>query len=396
MGTEILLTTLSLFTFLRPGGSSPVRVLADFIARAQAIADTVERQYAVEEFLRDALRGGTPLIQDSTVSFISTGPASSVRVASDLNGWNPQADTMKQLRGTDFRYFSAVVPAAARFEYKFIVDSTWVLDPLNPRRVSGGYGPNSEVWMPSYRPPADVTVRLRVPRGTLDTIRIRSAILGRTHTVTVYRPPGYAASSAAAPVLYVLDGGEYLSLGVMNVVLDNLIADRAITPPVCIFLDPRTNPADSRTSMRMGDYAMSDSFLTSLITEIRPFIMKRYRCSGNPAQTGIMGASLGGLAAVHAAFERPEVFGFCAAQSPSFWWDNARLLTRIENSPSRPFAVYIDTGTIRDAQDAARRARDLFAARGYRLHYEEHPEGHNWVNWRARIGSILRFFSGTP
>jgi len=57
--------------------------------------------------------------------------------------------------------------------------------------------------------------------------------------------------------------------------------------------------------------------------------------------------------------------------------------------------MYIDTGTIRDAQTHARIMRDTVRAKGYRLHYEEHPEGHNWANWRARIGAFLTFFSET-
>lgn len=35
---------------------------------------------------------------------------------------------------------------------------------------------------------------------------------------------------------------------------------------------------------------------------------------------GIMGFSLGGLMACHAAWTRPEIFGFASCQSPSFWW----------------------------------------------------------------------------
>ena len=35
---------------------------------------------------------------------------------------------------------------------------------------------------------------------------------------------------------------------------------------------------------------------------------------------GVMGYSLGGLMACHAAWTRPDVFGFAACQSPSLWW----------------------------------------------------------------------------
>lgn len=368
--------------------------LAELLVRMQAISDPLERGKAVDAFLRDVRLHGAPIMDDSVASFVYSGPGARVRIASDLNAWKPDADTLAHLPGTDLFYVSLRADPAARFEYKFVVDSAWILDPLNPRRAMGGYGPNSEVCMPLYRPPEEIAVRPLVPHGTLDTLLFRSRILRRTMPITVYRPPGDAAAHPPSPVLYVLDGGEYLSLAQMNVVLDNLIDDGAITPPVCVFLDPRTNPADPQTSMRMTDYMMSDSFVAVLVGEIRPFLQGKYRMTGSAASTGIMGASLGGLAAIHAAFARPDVFGLCAAQSPSLWLQDARMLTRLQREPVMPIRFHIDTGTMRDAQEESRRARDILAGRGYALQYEEHPEGHNWFNWRARLGTILRYFWG--
>ena len=397
MGLRIVVVAVSLFSFLHAGTLRrvpPAGTLAGFIARTEAIADTGERRKAAAAFMEEVRQSGGPLTEDSTVSFVFEGRASRVSVASDLNGWNPRADTLKRLRGTEFFYVSLRAEPAARFEYKLIVDSTWILDPVNSRQAMGGYGPNSEVTMPLYRPPQEIIARTGVPRGTLDTLLFRSTLLGRAHPLIVYLPPRYASTGAPHPVLFVLDGGEYLGLGLMNVVLDNLIADDAIEPPVCVFLDPRTNPGNPQTSTRMKDYTMSDSFVAALVTEIRPFLLQKYRITGEAARTGIMGASLGGLAALHASFERPDVFGLCAAQSGALWWQESRLLRRIEQEPVKPFRVYLDTGTMRDAQDESRRARAILTARGYQLHYEEHPEGHNWFNWRARIGSILRYFWG--
>jgi enterochelin esterase-like enzyme len=38
--------------------------------------------------------------------------------------------------------------------------------------------------------------------------------------------------------------------------------------------------------------------------------------------------------------------------------------------------------------------KSILLEKGYTLHYEEHPESHNWVNWRARISHILMYFWG--
>jgi len=368
----------------------------DFIARTEAMPDTASRRIAVDDFAARAAAYGRPIINDSTVSFFHLGRASRVSVPGDLNGWNPAADTMHRIEGTDFFYLSMTVDTAARFEYKLAVDSTWVLDPYNPQQSMGGFGPNSEVRMPGYTPPRDIAPREGISHGSVDTLSFRSRILHSTHPVLVYTPAGYRHSRRSLPVIYVANGGEYLSLALMKNVLDNLIAEGRIMPVVGVFLVPRTDINDPRTSTAMKDYAMSDDFVRSLVTELRPRLMREYRLRKDPAQTAIMGSSLGGLIATYAAFTRPDVFGLCAAQSPAYWLEGARMITTVEHSPRKDFRMYLDTGTFHDAEQHARPMRDAMRSKGYLLHYEEHPEGHSWANWRARLGTILAFFWGIP
>jgi enterochelin esterase-like enzyme len=365
---------------------------AHFIARVHALPSGSLRTAAIQAFVD---RSSGPVTEDSSVSLYYQGTTRRVGVPGDLNGWNPAADTMDRIEGTDFFYLSKTLQPAARFEYKFVVDSSWILDPANPLQATGGFGPNSEVRMPAYRSPADIEPRPATPKGTIDSLAIPSATLGVSVPLYVYQPVGYGTSRTEYPVIIVIDGGEYLSLGLMNVVMDNLIADGRMRPVLGVFLDPRTDPADSRTSRRMTDYAMSDDFVRFLADELHPWLRGRYRMLNDPGETAVAGASLGALQATYAAFTRPDVFGLCAAQSPAYWWKESRLITLIASAPRRPFRVYMDTGTIQDAQEKARVMRETMRTKGYPLHYEEHPESHNWANWRARIGTFLTHFWGT-
>ncbi len=165
----------------------------------------------------------------------------------------------------------------------------------------------------------------------MDTLSIRCKTLGRTHPVFVYRPHGFARTRSQFPVIFVTDGGEYLSLGLMHNVLDNLIAEKRIRPIVAVFIDPRTDIGNSGTSRRMTDYAMSDTFVTFLINDVRSRLLKEYRLTSDPGETAIMGASLGGLIATYAAYSRPEVFGLCAAQSPSYWFNGGAVIRLIRD-----------------------------------------------------------------
>ncbi len=366
-----------------------------FYNRVIATKDSAERSEIVSAFLDSVKATGRAVLEDSTVHFLFQGKAERVSVPGDLNGWDPKGDTMTRIPRTNLFHLAKDVAFAARFEYKIVADSVWMLDPLNQQQAIGGYGANSEIWMPGYTPPPEIEPRQNISHGRIDTMKVRSKLLGRIHTAFVYTPPGYSDTKHMYPSIYVMDGGEYLSLALMNNVLDNLIADERIEPVVAIFLDPRTDIRDSKTSMRMQDYTMSDSFVNFMIRELRPRVMMRFRVSNDSAKIGIMGASLGGLIATYAGFTRPERFGLVAAQSPSYWWNQDSMITLIKDGPRKNVKFYIDTGTIRDARDESRRMVDALEAKGYALHYREYPEGHNWVNWRARLDDILEYFWGT-
>lgn len=366
----------------------------DFLARLDTEKDSASKRTLVDAYVTRVKNLGRPVIEDTTVYFMYVGNARHVGMASDLNGWSDSSDTMKRIEGTDFFYLPKTIDEAARFEYKLVVDSTWILDPLNKQQAFGGYGPNSEIWMPHYSPPKEIEFRQDIPHGTVDTLTFGGKLLGRSHPVYIYTPPGYKQSRKRSPCIYVTDGGEYISLALMLNVLDNLLADKRIEPVVGIFVDPRTDGRDARTSTRMFDYSMSDTFVNAIITELRPRLLKQYRLATTPEQTAIMGASLGGLISTYAAYTHPEIFGLCGSQSPAFWWKERGIFKLIEGGPKKQIKFYIDTGTIRDARVEASQMRDLLLAKGYEVKYGEYPEGHNWVNWRARLSDMLTYFWG--
>jgi enterochelin esterase family protein len=378
---------------------SPLRAIgerfSDFLARIQTEADSATRSAQIKAFVERLNQYGKPYIEADTIHFLYQGKGRRIGIPSDLNGWNPTIDTMTRIPGTNLFHLAKVVDEAARFEYKLAVDSTWILDPLNRQQAIGGYGPNSEIWMPTYSPPREIEYRSDISHGTVDTFAMKSKLLKRTHPVFVYTPPGYRNSKQLYPSIYVTDGGEYITLALMLNVLDNLIAERRIRPIIAIFIDPRTDIRDSRTSKRMLDYSMSDTFVNFMITEVRAKMVRQYRLDIDPTRTAIMGASLGGLIATYAAYTRPDVFGLCAAQSPAYQWKNRGMIQMISDGQKKPIKIYLDTGTIRDAQDEARRMKAILEEKDYPLHYAEYPEAHNWVNWRARIDDILTYFWGT-
>lgn len=332
-----------------------------------------------------------PVTDDSTVTFLYEGDARAAAVPSDLNGWDPGAGPMTKLPGTRLFFRTETLPPDGRLEYKLWVDSAWMLDPRNRRTAAGGYGENSDVWMPQYVQSLAAQYTPGIRRGRIDTLQIRSRALGRVYPVYVYTAPG-RAPKRPRPVLYVTDGGDYLALGRLNTILDNLLAARKIAPLVAVFIDPHAvEPAGPR-DYRMTDYAASDPYLDFLEHDVAPLIERRYHGSALPEQRLIMGVSMGGIEATYAVLRRPEFVRNCAAQSPAYYQADSAVIRLSASLDAKGRRVYIDAGTVRDTEAEATLVAGQMRARGAEVAFTAYHEGHNWTNWRARLPLILTTF----
>lgn len=78
------------------------------------------------------------------VTFEFAAPdAGEVSVAGAFNAWDPQANPLAKGEDGVFRATVEIAPGA--YEYKFVVDGTWVEDPANPDAVPDPYGGKNSV-----------------------------------------------------------------------------------------------------------------------------------------------------------------------------------------------------------------------------------------------------------
>jgi len=366
----------------------PAQSFDEFLSKVAHAEDSAAAARLVNEYM-----GGrnAPVVEKDQVHFLYRGRAEHVAVPSELNRWNPSAGMMNKIDGTDLFFRSESLPPNGRVEYKIWVDSAWMLDPLNQRTSPGGFGANSDVWMPGYRPSPLITEAPGVPHGAIDTLWIESAALRRKHPVFIYTPPGIT-SGTKYPSIVVTDGADYLGFGRMNLVLDNLIAAGKIRPIIGIFVDPRTDLNDNSTNHRMNDYAASDEFLEFLEKEVVPKVASRYPVSPSAKERVILGASMGGLIATYAGLKRPEFFPNCAAQSPAYIQADSAVMKTVEALPRVSLRVFMQTGLLNDTQPEAKHVATLLRKKGATVRYEEFPEGHNWKNWGSHLPKILEHF----
>lgn len=367
---------------------SPDVVFFDqFLDRINSTPDSLN-QVLVDSFIQTIQEDtlfGYPFIQDQVAVYLFQGGpyTNNLYVPGDHNGWDAYADRMVHIEGSNLYYLRKVYPADSRLDYKFIVNGNWILDPRNPRRVTGGYGPNSELVMPDYVDPEEIKYHPDIAHGTLQSFSFTSQIKNNTRMVRVYLPPEYSETEDPYPVLYVHDGSEYVNLAFMENVLDYCINRDIVNPLVCVFVDPVN---------RNSEYWFDRSLITMFVDELMPHIDTTYNISSNKDETGIMGTSLGGVTSFLFTHERSDVFGFAGCMSSALYINNYEMIDLIEANPLVDVDYYFDVGTFESLLNQNRTMRNALASKGYSFSYREYNDAHSWGNWRSHIDDLLRSF----
>ncbi|RPH95858.1 MAG: hypothetical protein EHM72_14755 [Calditrichaeota bacterium] len=321
---------------------------------------------------------------DSTAWFFWRGNADSVKVAGDWSDWRPLP--LKRLDSEGMWFRREVFPSDARLDYKFIInDHEWILDPLNPLISQGGFGPNSELTMPHYIRPAELLSSPSVRQGVvLDTI-LTSTILQQERRIQIYLPADKKPLGSPRALAIFLDGSEFLNLASANTVLDNLIAAQKICPIVAAFETPHD---------RMAEYTSKpgEAFEHYFIDELVPFVLQCAQVSIDPQNRAVIGVSLSAAYATQLVCRNPHLFGGCAAMSPAYWFDNARVYHLVKNSSLTDVRFYLDRGVFEGRSIAfADSMKEALQNQGYLFDWHVWHEGHSWGSWRAHLKHALQF-----
>ena len=247
-------------------------------------------------------------------------------------------------------------------------------------------------------------------------------------TVDVWLPGGTAGQDAAPrPVLYMHDGQNLFDpvlsyAGVdwgMDLAAARLVQQGEIpAAPIIVgiwnseqrwreympekaFDTPFGKANRQRLLEPAGAPPISDRYLKFMVTELKPFIDSVYRTLPGPAQTFVMGSSMGGLISLYAALEYPQVFGGAGCISSHWPAGESALIQYVQTALPAPGSLrfYFDYGT--ETIDASyepyqRQVDAIFEAKGY-------PSGWDWLTmkfegadhsetaWRKRVHLPLKF-----
>ena len=357
-----------------------------FLNRINSLPEA-QRQAVADSFMNSGI--SVPFIENDTiVHFLYSANAQSVAMAGDATGWNPN-QPFTNISGCNFWYLTTNYENDARLDYKLVINTTnWILDPKNPNTCSGGYGPNSELRMPGYVVPPEISYYNTIPHGTIKDTTFHSNILGNNRQVRVYLPPGYPSGSNAYPVILFHDGPEYITLCNANNIFDYLISEHLMVPAIGVFVPPVD---------RTAEYAGSkiDKFTEFITSELMPVIDAKYKTSKDPSNRAIAGASDGGNISLYIGMKHPEQFGKIAAQSS----DVITVISETFSSgPKLNLSFYLDIGTYDIAQliPMVHNFKDILQNKGYIYQFRQWNEGHSWGNWKGHLRlPLMQFFPWT-
>ena len=250
--------------------------------------------------------------------------------------------------------------------------------------------------------------------GAIAVLRdVHSPELHNHRDVYVYLPPSYGlgAPDARFPVIYMHDGQNLFDpalsfSGAWRVDLAMQTAARlgyeAIVVGVSNTGGSRIDEYSPFFDERVGGGGTADRYVDFLLHTLKPVVDAQFRTRPEPAATGILGSSMGGLVSAYAFFRAPHAFTMCGIMSPALWFANRAILPYIEAADAPRGRIWLDVGTAEGARTVhnVRLLRDVLQRKGY-------PDGHtlrtviaaggahNEAAWGRRLKKAIPFLLGS-
>jgi enterochelin esterase family protein len=332
----------------------------------------------------------TPLVHGDLTTFVHLGVADRVEVRHFMARF-PAVPAMRKV-AAGLHEVTVRLPNRCRVEYKLVAHTGEMthehLDPANPRRATDPFGANSVAFGPGYATPWWAKPSA-TPGGEVRRGYVASRADGHRRLVHWYHPP---APGRRMPLLVVHDGSDFVDHAGIVGVLDNLIVAGAIPPLVAALVDAKDRLAEYVDDVRHAEF----------VAEVVASGVRRHGADPDPDNHVYMGASLGGVAALAAAWRGASIGGlvllsgsFVTAlggpmqRGPQFS-PVIDFMKRFTVDSGRPAdRIYQACGEYEGLVPDNRVFTPVLEATGAEVVYEEAPDGHHWHNWRDRLGAAL-------
>jgi predicted alpha/beta superfamily hydrolase len=202
--------------------------------------------------------------------------------------------------------------------------------------------------------------------GVLEITPFTSKIFHNTRMLRVWLPANYGSPRNAHrsyPVLYLQDGQNLFDEATSDAgewhvdeTVDHLVGGFKIPPMMVVGIDypgenrsseylPYSDPHHTQYDVPVPKELRGKDYAAFLLTEVMPFIEKRYRVSRGATNTGIGGASYGAVISLYTVMQHPGIFGHLLLESPVLGVGDGQLLKNAETAKQPPQRMYVAMGT---------------------------------------------------
>ncbi len=344
-----------------------------------------------------------PLVNGRDITFVYRGAADAVYLRCWISGLDT-SQGLQPLKDTDLWAVTIDLPEGSRIEYKLELQRNGnrelIIDPLNPVLAHDPFGANSVCQGAGYVRPIWTFPDQHARSGSLEVARVPSKAFGESRDIQVYLPARFRRNRRY-PLLVVHDGIDYLRYADLKAVLDNLIQALEI---------PELVVALTESPDRLREYAGDDRHANFIAQDLLPFMASNYPLADDPRSRGLLGASFGGVAALHSAWRHPGVFGRLLLQSGSFAFSDfgrhqrsavfdpvVKFINEFRETPGCPAdRIYMSCGIYESLIYENRSLVPRLQQAGCEVQFEEARDAHNWENWRDRLRNGLSWLFPGP
>jgi predicted alpha/beta superfamily hydrolase len=202
--------------------------------------------------------------------------------------------------------------------------------------------------------------------GVLEITPFTSKIFHNTRMLRVWLPANYGSpfnAHRSYPVLYMQDAQNLFDEATSDAgewhvdeTVDHLVGSFKIPPMIVVGIDypgqersseylPYYDPHHKQYDVPVPKELRGKDYTAFLLTEVMPFIEKKYRVSRGAANTGIGGASYGAVISLYTALQHPGIFGHVLLESPVLGVGNGQLLKDAEQAKQLPQKMFVAMGT---------------------------------------------------
>lgn len=350
------------------------------------------------------------VLADGRVTFRLLAPnATEVMVQGN---WTGGRDLKMSKDGTGVWSVTTAALQPELWAYTFSVNGVRTLDPRNYNVARDGVG-----FMNTLLVPGDGSAVFQaraVPHGTLTTQWFRSSDVKAARRMIVYTPPGYEEGTARYPVLYLLHGSggdeeAWPTMGIANVIMDNLIAAGTAKPMIVVMPNAYWNElasldaAGPRTAPPPGVGSGNTEFAPherAIVNDIVPFVDRHYRTLPGRENRALAGLSMGSGIALNVGLKHLDVFASVGIMSsgtfgramngvvpgadlldqtlPGFFADPAATNKKLA-------LLFFSCGTEDNRVEALSKVEADLRARRINFTFKRYPGEHEWKVWRHSL-----------